>query len=199
MVIETFLEQVNSTSQIEWFGTITGILGVWLCTKENNAAWPCFILCYIAYAALSYQFELFITMGMNITFSIISIYGWIKWTRSGPEISSQNQVKRTQINERILLFVVCITTSIVFLLILPAGTLSRFEAIASSTALIAQWMLSRKQVESWILWILSDLIFIYIWGKQGAILTAGLFTIFTLLAFKGWRDWAKQLPKQNDI
>ena len=73
--MQTLIDQVLATSWIEWLGTLTGILGVYLSIKEKIAAWPLFILCYTAYVTLSWEAGLLAALLMNLVFIALSIYG----------------------------------------------------------------------------------------------------------------------------
>ena len=66
------------------------------------------------------------------------------------------------------------------------------DAFATCCGLVAQWMLSRKHIETWI-WIITDLVYIRLLGEQGSLTSVLLFAVFIVLAIKGWRDWRMTL------
>ena len=74
--MQTIIDQLLATSWIEWLGTITGVVGVYLSIKEKVVAWLLFIVCYSAYVYLSWQAELYAALKMHVVFIVISIYGW---------------------------------------------------------------------------------------------------------------------------
>lgn len=180
---------------MEWVGTVTGIAGVWLSIKEKALAWPSFILCYICYVYISYDFGLPALMGMNVLFIGISFYGWAKWRQSG---SSEAKV-HISITPRshwplVVAFICASTIGLGWLLMLSGGASQPYaDAFAASCALTAQWMLSRKHIETWIFWLISDVTYVILFALGGLWPTVVLFTIFTGLAIKGWCDWSQQI------
>ena len=78
-----------------------------------------------------------------------------------------------------------------------AAYMPYLDAFAMSCAFTAQWMLSRKYIENWLCWIIADMIYIYLWGTQGYYVSVGLFSIFILLATKGWFEWKRSIRAQT--
>jgi nicotinamide mononucleotide transporter len=56
-------------------------------------------------------------------------------------------------------------------------------------SLLAQWMIAKKKIENWIIWIIADLIYVGMYIYKDLYLTAFLYFIFILLAIKGYFDW----------
>lgn len=197
-MLDSFLEQLARITWVEWLAMITGIVGVWLSIKERLGAWPLFIACYASYVYISYLYGLHAFMGMNAAFIGISLYGWWKWSSHSSGDAAEVHVSRTP--RKHLLFV---------LLFLAIGTVATgrilqingeaympfLDAFATCCGFAAQWMLSRKHVETWILWIATDTIYIGLLGAQSSWSSVVLFSIFIVLAIKGWRDWNRMIDQ----
>ena len=204
-MLDLFLEQLVQTSWVEWLGMFTGIIGVWLSIKQKNAAWLLFIACYCCYIYISFQFAMHAFMGMNIVFIGISLYGLFKWTRP----QNKNRLKQLPVSATpkklwpiIIVLLLAGTFGIGYLLqALGEASLPYLDAFATSCGFIAQWMLSRKHVENWLLWIVSDIVYLSLFIMNKSIPSVILFAMFIILASKGWRDWNKELrestPAQN--
>ncbi|MGJ8638893.1 MAG: nicotinamide riboside transporter PnuC [Opitutaceae bacterium] len=191
-MLETIWSQIVATSWIEWLGTVTGIVGVYLSIKEKTAAWLLFIACYAAYVYLSYQAELFAALLMNAVFVVLSIYGWMSWTKSSKETSSSHSIRH--IAKKSIAAIACFILFGAGLLgwLLDNYTeayLPYVDAFATCCAFAAQWMLSQKYVENWLCWMIADVIYIGLWGAQGYYVSVGLFSIFIILAARGWLEW----------
>jgi nicotinamide mononucleotide transporter len=76
--------------------------------------------------------------------------------------------------------------------ILPSDLLY-WDAFTTAASIIATWMLARKIIEQWLVWILVDMISMGLYLYKGLYLTAGLFLIYTVLAFVGYWQWKKEL------
>lgn len=191
-MLEQFLKQLAATSWVEWLGMVTGMLGVWLSIKEKVAAWSFFLICYTSYTYIGYLFGLKAFMGMNVIFVGISIYGWWKWATAN-EVDTP-PLKPTRTCPRhwpaVGLFIV-LGTALVGLLLnqFDDAKLAYLDAFATCCALTAQWMLSRKYIETWIFWIVTDIIYLGIFLQGPSWPSVILFTVFIGLAIKGWKEW----------
>jgi nicotinamide mononucleotide transporter len=67
------------------------------------------------------------------------------------------------------------------------------DSALTCSSLIAQWMIAKKYIENWIVWIVADIIYIPLYCVKNLPLTAFLYFIFLLLAFNGYREWKKKL------
>jgi len=169
----------------------TGIFGVWLSIKERVWAWPFFITCYACYVYISYTFELPALMFMNAAFIGLAFYGWAKWTRLAGD-NEPLRVSRTSASHWPLITAfIAIGTYIFGGLIAKYGGANYpyLDAFATCCGFTAQWMLGRKQIETWIFWIISDLVYLTIFALGSLWPTVILFSTFALLATKGWRQW----------
>ena len=198
-MFDTLWAQFLSTSPIDWVAMFAGIIGVLLSIKERVSAWPFFILCYSAYIYISFRSGYYAFGGMNIAFVGIAAYGWGKW--SGLISNNEHAFKISLVPSEnwfvVALFMVVCTLGIGTLLAKNGDArLPYLDAFATSSAFTAQWMLSRKYVENWLFWIISDCIYISFFFNDKIWPSVILFSIFIILACKGWRDW-KQLIAQN--
>ena len=194
-------EQILAISPFEWLGMVTGFIGIWLSIKERVAAWPAFIVCYACYIYISVQYQLHAFTALNAVFIVISAYGWIHWSRSSASTQSEAQ-KPTLTTKRALyaILVICLLSALTLSQILLSTDGAQFpywDALACSLALVAQWLLSRKKAETWLFWILSDLIYVGIFFHNQAWPSVILFTGFIVLAIKGWKDWNHQITDNN--
>jgi nicotinamide mononucleotide transporter len=192
-------EKIAATSWIEWLGMLTGVIGVWLSIKERIAAWPLFIVCYATYVYISYQFGLHAFMVMNIAFIGISLYGWRKWSSASADTADEVQISKTPRKHLAIAALLLAIGTVVIgrtLQITGEAYMPYLDAFATCCGFTAQWMLSRKHVETWILWIATDAIYIGLMGMQGSWSSVILFSIFIVLAIKGWCDWNRPLSQK---
>jgi len=197
-MINAILTQFAQTSWVEWLGMVAGISGVWLSIKEKIAAWPLFITCYGCYVYISYSHGLHAFMGMNIAFIAISLYGFWKWARNRHGPVDELPITRTKKTHRPLVgaFLLVGTVGIGWWLgSREEANLPYLDAFATCCGLVAQWMLGRKHLETWIFWILSDLVYLGIFIGSSSWPSVILFTVFIGLAIQGWREWYPSLSK----
>ncbi|MEM1223023.1 MAG: nicotinamide riboside transporter PnuC [Verrucomicrobiota bacterium] len=200
-MFETIIEQVAAITVIELIGVISGLLAVWFSIKNKVIAWPIFIICYLSYALLSWQARLLPSIGMNAIFVALSAYGWIQWSKTKSSDTTAGKILRTPKTAWIKVVAACLLSTVGFgaLFTHYGAYLPYLDAFAASVALSAQWMLGRHYIETWILWIVSDLVYIGLWAAQTYWPTVGLFAVFVILAIKGLGDWKQQLEKSKEI
>jgi len=198
--MEALWTQIVATSGLEWLGTLTGITAVWLSIKEKIAAWPLFIVCYSSYVFLSFEAGLFAALFMNLVFIVLSIYGWWRWSRKAETDSGARLITRTPRFDWYvaLIFWTLATVCIGYLLSRYTEAFRPYlDAFATSGAFVAQWMLGRKQIGTWLCWLVSDAVFIGLWFAQGYLLTLVLYTVFIILTVFGWREWRQTVAQRE--
>lgn len=193
-MLDQFLNQLANTTWVEWLGMVAGITGVWLSIKEKIAAWPLFIICYSCYVYISYSVGLYAFMGMNIAFIAISLYGFWQWGRNRHGQIDELPITRTKKTHWPLvgLFLLLGTVGIGWWLgSREEANLPYLDAFATCSGLVAQWMLSRKHLETWIFWTISDVIYLSIFAYASSWPSVILFGVFIGLAVKGWHEWSR--------
>jgi nicotinamide mononucleotide transporter len=200
--MDTLINQFQQTSLVEWLGTLTGLIGVYLSIKEKVLAWPFFIICYGLYAYLSYSASLYAAMSMNACFIPIAIYGWRQWSGSQKNNNAQNETGHELRIRSMLKPTIGWTIAIGIVGTIAIGTLlSRYtegaapylDSFATTISFLAQWMLSKKYIQNWLAWIAADLAFVILWGSQGYWVAVAMFLIFTALAVFGFLSWKKEM------
>ena len=198
-MLDSSWDHFAAIETIDWVAMLAGIIGVVLSIKERPSAWPFFILCYSAYIYIYLRSGYYASAVMDVVFVGIAVYGWGKW--SGLISSDENKkrsLKISKVPDRywpfILVFVAVCTTAVGILLSqMNNARLPYLDAFAVSNALVAQWMLSRKHLENWIFWIISDIAYIGLFLSNGTWPSVFLFSVFILLACKGWHGWKQSL------
>ncbi len=202
LTMETFLNQIQQTSLVEWLGTVTGLIGVYLSIKEKVLAWPFFIICYGSYAYLGYSASLYAAMALNICFIPIAIYGWRQWSRRKESTEVQNEmgqelhissIPKATLGWAIAIGVVGTLVIGTLLSRFTEGTLPYLDSFATTTSFLAQWMLSKKYIQNWLTWIAADLAFVILWSSQGYWVAVVMFLVFMTLAVFGYSSWKKEV------
>lgn len=196
--MESFLAQLAAINPIDWIGMVTGILGVYLSIKEKILAWPLFILCYSCYVYISFRGNYYAFGGMNILFVMLASYGWFKWGTAKGGTDSEIKISRLASGHYIwvALFVVVGTVGLGWILSQTGeARLPYYDAFATTCALSAQWMLSRKHIENWFFWIIADCVWLVFFINDQIWPSVILFATFIGLAIKGFLEWRTLLRK----
>jgi nicotinamide mononucleotide transporter len=180
---------------IEVLGALTGVAAVWLTTRQKIWCWPIGIVSVLLYVLVFYQARLYATMGLQVVYAGLAVYGWYAWTKGG-QGDGPLPVSRASSRTRL------VAVAIGFALTLGLGTwlglrtdeaLPFTDAAVTSVSLIAQWMQTRKLIENWWLWLAVDAVYVGMNLSQGLVPTAGLYAIYTGLALAGLREWRRSM------
>ena len=185
-------------SPLELFAALVGALSVWLSVRQNIWSWPTAIVNVVLYALVFYQAKLYADMGLQMIYAILSIYGWYEWLYGGAG-RTELRVTRTGAGLGALLTVIAALGSAVLGVFLRHATdaaLPFMDSFLSSTSLVAQWMMTKKLLENWLVWIGVDVLYVGMFIFKGLFLTAGLYAVFLALAVKGYLDWRRSMAAQ---
>lgn len=72
------------------------------------------------------------------------------------------------------------------------STVPFWDAMTTAASIVAMWMLSRKYVEQWLVWLAVDLITVGLYLYKGIPLTAGLYALYSALAVAGYLRWRRE-------
>ncbi len=188
---------------IEILGTISGLLYLVFSIKGNILLWPFGIVTSALYIYVFFVSRLYADMSINIYYVLISIYGWYHWLHPDKGSASGNEKLRiTRITRRIALILTIITAAlfvlIAFILIRYTDSdIPLWDAFTTALSITATWMLARKILEHWILWIVVDSVSAGLYVYKELYPTLILFLVYTTLAVVGFYQWKKEWIKMN--
>lgn len=139
-------------------------------------------------------------MGLQFYYLIISLYGWWSWTHGEKNSSGGNFLKVSQTIRGlwIRLFVVSLILNAMIFFVLHGYTDSPipfWDAFTTSLSIIATWMLARKKLEHWLIWIFVDLVSASVYLYRGLYSTVFLFVVYAVMAGIGYNEWHKEPQK----
>ena len=172
-------------------GFVTGALCVWLVVKRNIWNFPVGIANYAFFLVLFIGSGLYADAGLQIVYTGLALYGWYSWL-----YGAEDHTALTVHNPTLPQFIACLGAVVVIALAIQYGlhrftdsTVAGWDAITTALSLVAQFMLSRKWIANWWLWIAADLIYIPLYAVKGLWLTAGLYGIFLAMCVVGLMEW----------
>lgn len=204
-MVDFFLDAYKNASVtqivLESIVFIFGILSVIFAKKENILVYPTGLIATVISVYLLYVAGYLGDMMINVYFSIMSIYGWLRWSKKENDTIDLT-ISRTNNNEKVIgVLLFLITIVIVF------GTYNYFDyeihfenyfdIIASGIFFTGMWFMANKKIENWILWIIGDIIVTPLYAYRGLGILSLQYLIFTLLAIAAYLKWRKILNNNN--
>ncbi len=203
-MIDFFLSQYKNASTLqitlEFLAFVFGIISVFCAKKENIWVYPTGLISTIITVYLLFQARYFGDMTMNFYYSIMSIYGWYKWSTKSQKV--ELSISKTNNQEKIIgLFMFFFTIVITYLvykyfhytLEIP----NYIDIFTSGIFFTAMWYMALKKIENWTLWIIGDVIAVPLFAYRGLGMLSLQYIIFTILAVLAYIEWKKILNKNQ--
>lgn len=199
---------------LEAAASILGIISVYFSIKKNIWLYPTGIISTVIYVYILFNFGLLGDCLINVYYTVMSVYGWILWSKNSDDhihVDVQKATKRDWLYS-VILFVVSmmlVTTVYYYKPFIDNNFSSdgiRFglyhldwgnwlDVVTTSVFLIGMWLMARRRLESWYFWILGDLICVPMMLYKELGITSVQYLVFTFMAIKGYIAWNKSLKQ----
>lgn len=180
---------------IEFLGSVFGVLGVWMSTRQNILCWPVGLLNVLLYIYVFYCSKLYADFGLQFFYLIMTLYGWYNWKYGG---SNHSVLPVCNAGARkLIIYTFILAVSFVAIGYLLAtytdAAFPYWDSFVGVGGIIGTYMQAKKQIENWILWIIIDANCVAIYFIKDLMPTVILYFIFVVLAFIGYMQWKKDL------
>jgi nicotinamide mononucleotide transporter PnuC len=182
------------TNWIEIVGAILSLIYLFLSIKQKVSLWFFGIVSSLFYIVVFYQTKFYADMSLQFYYVFISIYGWINWEKAkeqtGMELPVRNVSRRLWANLSIATLVIYY----IYYLILSRytdSTIPKADSLVGALSIIGTWLLARKYIENWLVWIIVDGFCVGLYVYKGLFPTAVLFVVYTVLSVDGYWQWRK--------
>lgn len=180
---------------IEVIAFISGIVNIYLLTRCSLWNWFFGIITVSLYAIIFFRTKLYADMGLQGVFLIFQFYGLYQWcygNRGKKPIAMQ--IMHYSKGLSLVLAAIVLFVSISFILKHNTDSTTIYaDTTITTLSLIAQWMMSKKYLHHWVLWIVIDFISIGLYISKNLYLTSLLYSVFLLLCIKGYYRWRETL------
>ena len=201
MSFAEFLAGLAGGSRIEQVAVAFGIAGVFLSVRQKILAWPVGIVNVLLYTIVFWEARLYADMGLQVVYAVLSAYGWFQWVHGGANRTAL-PVSHVTPRAAATLAVLAVTFAVAlgfFLSRTTDASLPWLDSSLTAASLAAQWMLTRKLLENWLVWIVADAVYVGMFLHKDLHLTAVLYAIFLALAVMGWLQWRRSLPRSDAV
>ena len=198
-IYDTFIAGMKSTTWLEYIAVFSGIISVWFSRKENIWVYPTGLINTTFYIYLSFKGSLFGEASVNLYYTIMSIYGWILWSKKNQQQKHIVIIKWSSKKEWLqeLLFFASFYILIFIALTLlkrdfAPGAIPWADAFASATAFTGMWLMARKKVESWYWWSATNIASLPLYFVKHYVFTSVYYLILLIMAVWGLMEWRKR-------
>jgi nicotinamide mononucleotide transporter len=185
-------------SEIEVFGFISGALSVWLTVKVNIWNWPVGIANSAFFVVLFFTSRLYSDMALNVVYIVLGFLGWYWWLHGG---SNRDKLPIEHMSLRlgaVLLIALALGTWGATLYLQSIQDAAPFwDALTTAMSLVAQFLLTKKLIENWYVWISADVIYIGLYLYKQLYLTSVLYALFLTMCVVGLLHWRATMRQQQ--
>ena len=191
-------------------GVLLGLLYLWIEYRADIRLWIVGLVMPLIHGALYYKSGLYADCSMQAYYVLAGLYGWLVWRRrgrktdagqTGPEDAegakrtAALRIGHTPLRTVPALAAVYAAAHIGLYLLLTRftdSTVPFWDAGTTALSVVAMWMLSRKLVEQWLVWLVVDLVTVGLYLYKDLPYTAGLYALYSALAVAGYLRWRRQ-------
>ncbi len=189
---------------LEIAGTAIGVVYLYLEYRASAWLWIASIAMPAVYLGVYYEAGLYADFGISIYYIVASVYGLLCWLRGkygrkrGMSGESEAPLEITSVSSSLLLPLAGVFAAIFLLL---GFLLSRFtdstvpwaDAFTTALSIVAMWMLARKYLEQWLVWIAADVGCAVLYAYKDLWFTAALYLAYAVVAVAGYRKWRRMM------
>jgi nicotinamide mononucleotide transporter len=184
---------------VEALAVVMTLVGIVLTIKEKISCWPVAIVGILAYLVVFIRARLYADAALQPIYVVQNIYGWWYWAHGGARGQGEAPIVLLTNRARVAWL---LGTAVVSLVV--GAWLARWtnaaapyaDATLSTTSLVANWLLARKILENWWLWIAVNIGYVALFWKKNLLLSSGLYAILLALAIAGLLEWKKSRARQ---
>lgn len=187
------------TQALEIFGTIVGLVYLWLEYRASIYLWIVSIIMPAIYIFIYYDAGLYADFGINIYYLGATVYGWLVW-KFGKRAVDEEELPITCMPLRSWLKagIVFIMAQFFIAWVLINYTDSNvpwWDAFTTALSIVGMWMLARKYLEQWWVWMLVDVVSVGLYIYKDLYFTSALYAFYAIVSFFGWLNWKKLMKE----
>lgn len=203
-IYNQFIDEIKTTTWLEYIAVISGILSVWFSRAENVLVYPVGLVSVIIYIYLSATGHLFGEASVNLYYTIMSVYGWILWSKKNSRKGHALQISGSSKKEWIeqvsffAIFYIVIYFALSYLKTYFPGAIPWADAFASATAYTGMWLMAKKKIESWYWWIATNMASMPLYFVKHFSFTSLYYVVLLVLAVMGLISWKDKEKHATD-
>jgi len=161
--------------------------------RVNPLGWPLAIVSSLLYFALFWDSRLYGEANLQVFFVVVALWGWWQWLRGTQDDGTALRVRTLDRRGLIgcaLAMALAWPLLGAFLARVTDSDVPWWDAFPTAGSLVGQWLLGRKYVENWPVWLIVNTVSVALFAYKGLWLTVVLYAVFVLLSVAGWRAWS---------
>ena len=201
MNLESFISWFSG-NYVEVLGVVTSLVYLYFSVRQIIWLWPFGIISSALFILIFFNSKFYADMGLQVYYLGVSIYGWIYWSRGAVDQNERSTLPVCRISRQLAMVLtvtgIAIMLGIVYVLKnftdsdVPWG-----DGFTTAGSIVATWMLARKVLEHWLVWVVVDSVAAGLYFYKGLYPSFLLYLIFTIIAVVGYFQWKRSLSENS--
>ena len=179
-------------SALEIAAVVLALAMVYFNIREIHWGWPLAVLSSLMYVEIFRRSRLYGDASLQVFFAVVALWGWLQWLRGHRADGSSLHVAQLKPRGVALAIGSCAVLWPVtgwFLKTYTDTDVPWWDAFTTALSIVGTFLVARKFIENWIVWIVVNVASVGLFAYKGLWLTTGLYSVFLVLSFVGWRQW----------
>lgn len=187
---------------VEISGALLGLMYIFFSIRQHIFTWPTGLLTSLLYTVVFFRSGFYADMGLQVYYVVVSLYGWYYWLKGGRNNGNSDGQAPVRKTPRKFILAGLIGTVVIYIVLVAVlinftdSTIPYMDSLTTALSITATWMLARKYIEHWLIWIFVDLFSAGLYVYKQLWPTAILFLVYTVMAVLGYIAWKKELKTQ---
>ena len=191
---------LHSDRILEVFGLLVGLAYLYWEYRADWKVWVAGLIMPAISLFVYWNAGLYADFCIDIYYLLAAIYGFWCWRWGSGKKNVELPITRTPRMMWLALAgaLVVVYGGIVYVLIhFTDSTVPYWDALNTALSIIAMWMMARKWVEQWLVWLVVDAISTGLYIYKEIYFYAVLYFIYTIIAWYGYREWERKMQAQK--
>jgi nicotinamide mononucleotide transporter len=186
-----------ASSWLEILAVLLALAMVGFNIRERHWGWPLAAVSSLLYFGLFSRSKLYGDAALQIFFASVALWGWFNWLRGHRADGSALHVARLSALGCWAVVAACAVLwplVALFLMRFTDSDVPWWDAFPTAVSLVGQYLLGRKYIENWLVWLVVNTVSVGLFAYKGLWLTTLLYALFIGLSWLGWQAWKRRLP-----
>ena len=183
---------------LQLVGVALGLLYLWLEYRADIRLWVVGLVMPAVHGVLYYRSGLYADCTMQVYYVLAGLYGWLVWHNAPRKKSENGSIGHTPLRMiPALVAAYAVLHAVIYGLLVrfTNSTVPFWDSLTTALCIVAYWMLARKWVEQWLVWLAVDVITVGLYLCKGIPITAGLYALYSVLAVAGYLRWRRMAAR----
>lgn len=181
-------------SWTEIVASLLGVVNIVLLVRRSIWNYPFGIVMVTLYGVVFFEARLFSDALLQVFFFVVQVYGWWVWYHAR-DSEGLVKIELMSMRSRIVWAAVIVVATVAegwYLANYTTDSAPWMDANTTAMSVVAQYLLSIRKIENWILWIVTDVVQIGLYYWKGLYPTTGLYMLFLVLSCVGLYEWQRE-------